>query len=82
VSKKNDYDPYVWESSAGKEFGVRPATPEEAAGLTRVTKVILYMKTTNSNTLTRKKPKTLSASILNSSNSLLSFKLRKLKRKR
>jgi molecular chaperone HtpG len=44
ISKKNDYDPYVWESSAGKEFGVRPATPEEAADLTRGTKLILHMK--------------------------------------
>lgn len=57
ISKKNDYDPYVWESSAGKEFGVRPATPEEAADLTRGTKLILHMKDDQLEYLDEKKAK-------------------------
>jgi len=44
VSKKNDSDAYVWESSAGKEFTIRPATPEEAQDLNRGTRVTLEMK--------------------------------------
>jgi len=44
VSKKNEYDAFVWESSAGKEFGVRAATPEETQGLNRGTRIVLYMK--------------------------------------
>jgi len=44
VSKKNDFDHFVWESAAGKEFTVRPATPEEAQGLNRGTRVTLHMK--------------------------------------
>jgi HSP90 family molecular chaperone len=44
ISKKNDYDPWVWESCAGKEFGVRQPLPEEAEGIKRGTKVILHMK--------------------------------------
>jgi molecular chaperone HtpG len=44
ISKKNDYDPWVWESSAGKEFGVRTPLPEEAAGIKRGTRIILQMK--------------------------------------
>jgi len=47
----------VWESSAGKEFGVRPATPEEAAGLTRGSKIILYMKDDQLEYLDEKKAK-------------------------
>jgi len=44
VSKKNEFDAFVWESSAGKEFSIRPATPEEANGLTRGTRITLNMK--------------------------------------
>jgi len=44
VSKKNEYDAHVWESNAGKEFSIRPATPEEANSLTRGTRVTLEMK--------------------------------------
>jgi molecular chaperone HtpG len=57
ISKKNDYDPYVWESSAGKEFGMRAATPEEAEGLTRGTKLILHMKDDQLEYLDEKKSK-------------------------
>jgi len=44
VSKRNEYDAYVWESSAGAQFSVRPATPEECAGLNRGTRMTLQMK--------------------------------------
>jgi molecular chaperone HtpG len=44
VSKKNEFDAFVWESSAGKEFTVRPATPEESNNLARGTRITLHMK--------------------------------------
>lgn len=44
VSKKNEFDAFVWESCAGKEFTIRPATPEEANGLNRGTRITLFMK--------------------------------------
>jgi HSP90 family molecular chaperone len=44
VSKKNEFEAFVWESCAGKEFNVRPATPEEANGLTRGTRITLELK--------------------------------------
>jgi len=44
ISKKNEFEAQVWESCAGKEFTIRPATPEEANGLSRGTRVILHMK--------------------------------------
>jgi molecular chaperone HtpG len=44
ISKKNEYDAHYWESHAGKEFTIRPATPEEAQGLTRGTRVFLHLK--------------------------------------
>jgi len=44
ISKKNEFDAHYWESHAGKEFTIRPATPEEAQGLTRGTRVFLHLK--------------------------------------
>ena len=44
VSKKNEFDAHVWESAAGKEFTVRPATPEETQGMTRGTRITLQLK--------------------------------------
>lgn len=44
ISKKNEFDAHVWESCAGKEFTIRPATPEESQGLARGTRIVLHMK--------------------------------------
>lgn len=44
ISKKNEQEANVWESCAGKEFTIRPATPEELQGLNRGTRVVLHMK--------------------------------------
>jgi len=41
ISKKNENEAFVWESQAGKEFTIRPATSEESEGLNRGSKLIL-----------------------------------------
>jgi len=44
ISKKNEFDPMVWESQAGSEFTIRPATPEESNDIKRGTRIILDLK--------------------------------------
>lgn len=44
ISKKNEFEAFAWESSAGKEFTCRPATTEESSGLKRGTRITLNLK--------------------------------------
>jgi molecular chaperone HtpG len=44
TSKHNDDEAYTWESSAGGTFTVTPATGAAAQGLTRGTRMVLYLK--------------------------------------
>jgi molecular chaperone HtpG len=44
ISKKNEFEAHVWESQAGAEFHIRPATPEESNDLKRGTRIVLDMK--------------------------------------